>query len=165
VTETVTNSIPVTFTNTVFLGLSITSVIATETKNVPIATHYAACDTSNQLSHVGDYAINPDGLLNEPGYPSFYATSPYDCCVLAIEGGYSRATWFLSKDYNDFHACFPYRDNMEKNAPCAFNASVMPFNVKPSDNSTEHYTLMNAYCGSFKYAGVTGQSDVMPPRS
>jgi hypothetical protein len=123
----------------------------TITKKVPVATHYAACDSPNQLRYIDStYQIDP--ILSFKDYPfdPIFAPAAYDCCVAAIEGGYAFSAYGVE---NINVPCRLFRAD-DQGTACSFDGTTEPFYVTPNSSMSIPYILSNGYCGSWVYAGV-----------
>jgi hypothetical protein len=137
-------------TATIFVDINYEAyTTSTLTKQVPVATHYAACDSSNQLQHID--STNDVASSNFENYPNdiLIAPSAYDCCVAAIEGGYAFSAYGINNLYDPCRL-FIAKD---QGATCAFNGTEESFYVTPDKPQVNPYVLSNGYCGSWVYAG------------
>jgi hypothetical protein len=117
---------------------------STSTATVATATHYAACDVSNQLSHVSGNDI-VQGIPISLSDLNIFAHTAYDCCAAAVQYGYGFSAFgFFEGGVPGCQLCFA--------GSCALNGTVGDFGTVRNGGKT--YTLSNGYCGSWRYDGL-----------
>ena len=148
---TTTISTTSTITTTTVSTISATdTATTTSTVLAPAATYYAACGSDNLVGGVNGHGINSGGF--DYGVVTATASSAYDCCVAAIQGGYGGSVYGVpNTQQSDAGVC--YLAATSGAGVCNPQEEDVTFYTSSSVAADSLYILSNGDCGHDTWLG------------